>query len=354
MNDAKWGDIKRVIRGEDGPVPMTAIVDSPWMPGYCGINNLDFYAQQNAWFESYVKIHTDFPDITFIPDWWVEYGMAAETSGFGCKMDFYGNNLPLVHHIFPSADETEGLDDLRVPNPRVNGLMPLALSLQRAARPRIEALGETVKMVCTRGPLTIGSYLFGVSEFLTLSMIDPEKTHKLLKLTTTLCKQWLEAQLEAVGTAEAVMVLDDICGMLSPDGYREFAQPYIKDIFTQFPEMIHFFHNDMDTTVCVPFLADAGVDVFNCTHVHSLSKLRALAGDSVVLMGNLPPMSLANDSPEVVSRLTMDLLTDYEKGNGSRRRLLFSMGGGMPMGAQRAQIDAACDTLKEWNRRSNG
>jgi hypothetical protein len=30
------------------------------------------------------------------------------------------------------------------------------------------------------------------------------------------------------------------------------------------------------------------------------------------------------------------------------------MGGGMPMGAQRAQIDAACDTLKEWNRRSNG
>lgn len=353
MKDLMWDDIKRVIDGRNGPVPMTAIVDSPWMPGYCGINNLDFYAQQNTWFDSYVKIHADFPNIGFIPDWWVEYGMAAEPSGFGCKMDFYSNNLPVVHHIFQSADEAEGLDTLLVPNPRVNGLMPLALSLQRAAKPRIEALGESVKMVCTRGPLTIGSYLFGVSEFLTLSMIDPDRMHKLLKITSTLCKQWLEAQLEAVGTAEAIMVLDDICGMLSPDGYLEFAHPYIKDIFQQYPEMIHFFHNDMDTTVCVPYLADAGVDVFNCTHKHSLSNIRALAGENVVLMGNLPPMSLVGETPEVVAKLTLDLLNDYEKGNGSCKKLLFSMGGGMPMGAKRTQIDAAYATLHKWNQQQN-
>jgi len=354
MNDAKWDEIKRVISGEDGPVPMAAIVDSPWMPGYCGVSNIDFYAQPNLWFDAYVKIHTDFPGITFIPDWWVEYGMATEASGFGCKLDFYSDNLPVVHPVFPSADEAEGVETLRIPNPRVNGLMPFVLSLQREARPHINAVGETVRMVCTRGPLTIGSYLFGVSEFLTLSMIDPDRMHKLLALTTTLCKQWLEAQLEAVGTAESIMVLDDICGMLSPDGYLEFAHPYIKDIFGQYPEMLHFFHNDMDTTVCVPHLAQAGVDVFNCTHKHSLSKIRKLAGNDIVLMGNLRPMSLVNDTPEMVSKRTRDLLREYEKGNGSRRKLLFSMGGGMPMGAGKAQIDAAYSTLSDWNRRSIG
>ncbi|MHC1786420.1 MAG: uroporphyrinogen decarboxylase family protein [Christensenellales bacterium] len=350
MNDSKWAEIKRVISGKPGPVPMAAIVDSPWMPGYCGLSNVDFCAQQDLWFSSYLKIHTDFPDIAFIPDWWVEYGMAAEPSGFGCKMDFYANNLPVIHPIFTSADEAEGVDSLRIPDPQVNGLMPLALSLQRAAKPRIEALGERVRMVCARGPLTIGSYLFGVSEFLTLSMIDPDRMHKLLGITTALCKRWLAAQLEAVGGAEAIMVLDDICGMLSPAGYLEFAQPYLKDIFRQFPGMIHFFHNDMDSTVPVPHLADAGVDVYNCTHLHSLAEIRALAGDHITLMGNLPPMALAKETPEAVAKLTLEVLNDYERANGSRGKLLFSLGGGLPMGAKKPQIDAALGVLRGWNR----
>ena len=43
MRDEQWNQIKSVIRGENDTVPFGVIVDSPWMPGYCGIGTMDFF-----------------------------------------------------------------------------------------------------------------------------------------------------------------------------------------------------------------------------------------------------------------------------------------------------------------------
>ncbi|MHC1786421.1 MAG: hypothetical protein AB9880_05130 [Christensenellales bacterium] len=67
-------------------------------------------------------------------------------------------------------------------------------------------------------------------------------------------------------------------------------------------------------------------------------------------MGNLPPMALAKETPEAVAKLTLEVLNDYEEANGSRGKLLFSLGGGLPMGAKKPQIDAALGALRGWNR----
>ena len=102
MTKQQWDSLQAIIRGEEGPLRAALIVDSPWMPGYCGVSNVDFYARPELWLDAYRKIHADFPDVLFLPDWWNEFGMATEPSGFGCRFDFYDDNLPTVHHTSSS------------------------------------------------------------------------------------------------------------------------------------------------------------------------------------------------------------------------------------------------------------
>src|SRR3954447_20066897 len=81
MLPAQWDLFKRAVRREKlDEIPMAMIVDSPWIPGYLGIKHMDYYLDPNLWFESNLKIYQEFPEIIFVPGWWMEYGMAAEPS----------------------------------------------------------------------------------------------------------------------------------------------------------------------------------------------------------------------------------------------------------------------------------
>jgi len=236
MTKSQWALFKSIIKGEADGLSVGLIVDSPWMPGYCGMTNIDFYARPEEWFKAYVKIKKDFPDAIFLPDWWAEYGMATEPSGFGVKIDFFDANLPNAHPFITDMDDAEDIiKTLKLPNPKKNGLMPLLLNLQRYVKPWLDDIGEQINIVSTRGPLTIASHLFTSSEMMMCAKVEPDVLHKLLKITTQLCKDWLSAQLDNVGTAEGVLVLDDITGFFGKEDYQEFAHPYIKEICAAFP-----------------------------------------------------------------------------------------------------------------------
>lgn len=351
MRDEQWRLLRSVLAGENETIPFGVIVDSPWIPGYCGISTLDFFARPDVWLDAYAKIRRDFPGLIFLPDHWVEFGMATEVSGFGCRLDFFDHTLPDAHRVFESADEAaERAGELVAPDPRKNGLMPLVLNLQRYHRPRLEAMGEQARMVCARGPFTIGSYLLGVTEFLVFAKAYPDEFHCMMDTVSRLVERWLEAQLEAVGTAEAVMVLDDVCGFFSPADFEQLALPYLKRIFAAFPDKLHFLHNDMTTDTCAGFVERMGVDAFNTTYVFPPSHLRALMGERVTLLGCFNPMLLGLDDPAPVAAGVRELLADYRKGFGSGKRLIVSPGGGMPIVAKGDALRAAYRALAEADR----
>ena len=350
MTSKQWDLFKSIIKGESEGVHVGLIVDSPWMPGYCGISNIDFYARPDEWFNSYMKIKKDFPDVLFLPDWWAEYGMVTEPSGFGIKIDFFDGNLPNAHPLITDMDDAEDVvDSLTLPNPNKNGLMPLLLNLQKYFRPKLAEIGEAINIVSTRGPLTIASHLFTVSEMLMCAKVEPDVVHKLLKLTTQLCKDWLSAQLEAVQTAEGILVLDDITGFFGKEDYEEFAHPYIKEIFSAFPECVHLFHNDTDSDVCFEYMEDLGVDLFNFTHMKDIGETRIKTGKNVALLGNVPPMALAKNTPDEVYTMAKACIDRYVKANGDTSGLLLSVGGGVPMGATGECINALVKAAKERN-----
>ena len=99
MLPEQWDAYKRAAKLEKlDKVPMAMIIDSPWIPGYLGIEHLDYYLNPDLWFQSNLKIMREFPDIIFVPSWWMEYGMAAEPSILGAKIKFWEDNTPSEYH----------------------------------------------------------------------------------------------------------------------------------------------------------------------------------------------------------------------------------------------------------------
>lgn len=341
MNADQIKLLEETLEHRNPRIPVAFIADSPWIPGYCGHNFIDYYADSRVFLEDNQKIIHDFPKAVFIPGWWVEYGMTAEPSGFGCPMCFYDDNLPHLHPLTENPGQArEIFDRLRIPDPHTDGMMPLLLNQQRRCLPLMQSLGEEVYMVCARGPFTVASHLFTVTQLLTLMMMDPDTAGLLLEKCTQAVIAWLSAQLENVKTARAIMVLDDVCGYFSPEDFQTLCQPYMQRVFDAFPAYRHYFHNDYTSDSCYTQLETMGVEVFNFTHTVDIGATRRLAGQKVVLMGNVPPMLLVNGTPREVYDKAKAIIDRYIAENGSHHGLILSCGGGLPMGARRENIDA--------------
>ncbi len=339
MNLAKWNILKQCARGGTlQGTPVALIVDSPWIPGYLKISTLDYLTDPQVWLRANLEVERQFPEAIFVPGFWVETGMTAEPSGFGCRISFYPDRPPVAHAMFEDVEATEGL---LVPDPRMDGFMPLILNQYRNLRPQILDAGHVLKIVAARGPLTVASHLLGVTNFLLGLKLNPTATHRLLTTTTTLVRTWLEAQAEAIVDAEGILVLDDMAGFLSPKDYQTFAHPYLKQVFDAFPGALRIFHNDTDNPVPYPDLRSLGVDIFNFTHLQPLEKVRKLVGPEICLMGNVPPLEvLAKGTPEEVRRSAHDCLaSDSVPG-----RLLLSAGGGVSPGTPEANLRALLQT----------
>ena len=100
MREEQWDQLKRCAAGEEFEVPPVAlIVDSPWLPGYLGISTLDYLTVPEVWLEANLTVAREFPEVIFVPGFWVEMGMGAEPSAFGCKLTFHHDRTPDVHAL---------------------------------------------------------------------------------------------------------------------------------------------------------------------------------------------------------------------------------------------------------------
>ncbi len=332
MRSDQWNTLVRTVRGErmEHP-PVALIVDTPWIPPFLGMSTVDYIGLPDLWLQANLTVERQFPDVIFLPGFWVEPGMASEPSGFGCKIAFSDDQPPSVHAIASDISETDGLE---MPNPRRDGLMPLVLAQYKHAAPRLRAEGMDVRIVAARGPLAVASHLLGLTSFLIGLKTEPALTHRLLKVTMQLSKDWLSAQAETLPHVDGFMVLDDVIGFLSRADYLEFAHPYLRDLFS-IPATVKILHNDTDSPVCYEFIKDIGANVFNFTHLQSISSVRARVGDNVCLMGNVAPRDvLAKGDPGAVDLHARGCLTE----NAGNPAFLLSAGGGVSTGTPAENI----------------
>lgn len=337
MTPNQWNVLLEAVAGRANVPPAAFIADSPWLPGWCGHSIMDYYADDQVWLECNLAAIRRFPGAIFLPGFWAEYGMCTEPSAFGAPCVWQEHELPFAG---PILREPEEIVHLRQPDPRHDGLLPFVLRRLVRMRPAIEREGHVLRFAVARGPLNIASFLMGATEFLMATKTHPEEMNRLLDRITDFLADWLRLQKEAVPTLEGIFILDDLVGFLSAADVRSLALPRLKRLFSAFDARIRFFHNDAHGLACAPCLAEAGVNLFNFSHEHGLSDMRARAGASVALLGNLPPRDvLAAGTPEQVREGVRAMVRDA----GGARGLVLSCGGGLPPGVPTANLEAFLD-----------
>jgi uroporphyrinogen-III decarboxylase len=335
MTPEQWNKLLTVIDGKMvEPLPVGFIIDSPWLPGWAGISALDYYSSEQLWFETNLKAVEQFSDAIFLPGFWSEFGMCTEPSAFGSKCSWQPDEMPYAGKVLA---DIKSAGSLPKPDPKKDGLLPLALNRLSHYQGRIENQGHGIKFAVSRGPLNIASFLAGSTEFLMAVRTDPDDVHKLLGTITDFITDWLELQIETFPSIDGVFILDDIVGFLGEQDFKQTALPYLKRIFKSFDVAVRFFHNDAAGLVCAPHLADMSVNLFNFSFRHTLSEMKELTNDAVTLLGNIPARDvLAAGSPDNVGTSVEAALDSLE----DKSRIILSCGGGMPPDVPTENIEA--------------
>lgn len=334
MTDRQWNDLLAVLRGGIlEPPPVGFIIDSPWLPGWFGVEIADYLSSETLWFDANHRVIETFPDVWFLPGFWSEFGMCTEPSAFGCRCIFPRNEFPFAEKIITDVAQIAGLT---APDPQTDGLLPFMLNRLRWARPRIEGLGHKIRFSVSRGPLNVASFLMGTTEFLMAIKTDPEPAHRLLRVVTDFLKQWHALQRETFPTIDGMMMLDDIVGFMGEKDFVEFGLPCFRELY-DVPVAVKFFHNDAPCAKSIKYYPDMGVNLFNPGIQTPLTEMRQLSGHRLTILGNIPPRDvLAQGTPGDVRAAVKKLLAEAT----DRSRLILSCGGGVPPGVTTANLQA--------------
>ena len=342
MTQSQWQILTDLVNGRTPEsIPAGFIIDSPWIPGWYGISNIQYYGSGQMWLNANLKAVNDFPDVIMLPGFWSEFGMCTEPSAFGSKLTWYEASLPHAEKIINDISEVASL---KVPDPTKDGLLPFIIQRLDETQDKIREAGHEIKFAYARGPLNIASFLMGTTEFMMALMTAPDQCHTLLKTITQFTTKWLQLQKETFPTIDGILVLDDIVGFVDDTACQEFAVPYLKEIFGSFDTSVRFFHNDANGLVSTPYLKETGINMFNFGFEHSMQEIRDLAGDAITLVGNLPPRDvMAAGSPEDVREGVKQMWESIS----DKSRILWSVGGGMPQDVSSENIRAFMETLGE-------
>jgi uroporphyrinogen decarboxylase len=329
-----WQDFLTAARGgRPERVPVALIVDSPWMPGFAGMHTLDFFLDTNAWLDAHLTVTDRFPDVVFLPGFWVEYGMANEPSAFGAGIVWRPDSPPSIRHLDlpPAAWGT-----LKRPDPETDGLMPLAL--RRLELLEREGLPEPhrIRLVAARGPLAIAAHVLGTTRFLEATAAEPEAAAAALDVFTDTVIAFLRAQLARLREPVGILVLDDLPGMLSPRGFDRTALPCLQRVFDAFPGLLRIYHNDTPCAHLLPRMGQLHCEVWNFSHEMDIAAVRA-AVPGMALLGNVAPLgTLVRGTAEQVYAEARACVEKVAGGGG----FILSAGGGLSPGTPAGHIDA--------------
>ncbi len=340
MTNAQWEILLKVLGGEPiDPPPVGLIVDCPWLPGWAGATILEYLTDDRVWLKTNLKAAARFPDVMLLPGFWAEYGMCTEPAAFGARCIWPANDFPFAAKMLHDYAD---IARLTKPNCRTDGMGPFVIERLKRSRPAIEAAGHAIRFATSRGPWNIATYLIGHTEALVGVKLCPEEIHKLLDVVTDFICDWIAYQAEQFPTIDGMLILDDLIGFLGENDFREFALPYFQRISRAMDCRVRILHNDCHGLITAKYFAEMGFNVFNFSFEHSLPQMREAAGESVVLLGNVPPRDvLARGTPDDVRRAAGEALASLD----DRRRLILSVGGGTPPGVAGENIDALCSAV---------
>jgi uroporphyrinogen decarboxylase len=236
------------------------------------------------------------------------------------------------------------MSSLLKPNVRTDGLLPFSINRLLRYEDRIRQNDCRLRFATSRGPLNIASFLFGMTDFMLALSISPEEAQKGLTTITDFIIDWLSLQFEKFRDIDGILILDDIIGFLGEPDFKTFVLPHLKRIYSTFNAKVKFLHNDASGLICAKYLKEIGVNLFNFSFNHSISEIRLLAGDSVTLLGNIPPREILAMGSQADVRASVSKMIRI---CGDHSRIIWSCGGGMAPDTPTGNIRTFIQAVKE-------
>lgn len=207
-------------------------------------------------------------------------------------------------------------------------------------------LNDRVPLIGFAGaPWTIFSYMVegrGSKTFSTakkMLYVEPELSHRLLKMITQSTINYLKGQIEA--GADVIQIFDSWAGILSPAQYSEFSLKYIREIcdaITDVPKIVFakgafFARTEMNKLKCEVVGLDWNMDVRESREM--------MPGK--VLQGNLDPCALygSRDSIERETKVMLDAFGPHSH--------IVNLGHGLYPDISVDNVKCFIDTVKEYS-----
>jgi uroporphyrinogen decarboxylase len=199
-------------------------------------------------------------------------------------------------------------------------------------------------------PFTLASYLVegGSSRQYqatkTLMYTNPAVWHQMMELLARTSAEYLKLQIEA--GADVVQLFDSWVGSLSPDDYRRFVLPYTKYVITAMPAGVPVIHFGTVTGTLLELMREAGGDVIGLDWRVDLAEAWHRLGPDVGVQGNLDPVALFAEMPEIKRRVR-EILGRA----GGRHGHIFNLGHGILPETPVDHVIALVDMVHEMSAR---
>jgi uroporphyrinogen-III decarboxylase len=330
-----------------GPVPKEHLI-AVWAlpPNTAGViggipDMSRYYFDVEERLRSENKLKELLPEALILPGYWPSLGVVVEASSFGGQVVWSHKAAP---HIYPVFRDIKDIDAIKIPKPGEAGLTPLFLTQVEVMREKLKPQRSDVdRLIKSMGPAEITGLLLGYENFFISLYEEQNRLKQLMEMVTEFIIEWLHLQQSVIGKAELLQIADHVPSQVAPDHMEEFILPYLKAVYSEFPNPVKIYHNEgFHTDRHIDQVLQFGADVWHFgSDVHRISDVFQKLGDKMVPFGGINPLGpMRYGTPEEVSQETKEVLA-AAKG----RRLILSTGTGtspeVTYENMRAMIDTA-------------
>jgi uroporphyrinogen decarboxylase len=265
--------------------------------------------------------------------------------GMGVTLDFAPG--PVIETPVRSPEQARSLRALDVE--AHSGFVLEAIRMVRSELSRDRAV-----IGFAGAPFTLFCYLVqggGSKDFMearSFLRAEPEASADLLHLLGSSMARYLAAQARA--GADALMLFDSWVGLMSPDDYRRFVLPVLKEtvasLRAEVDRPIIYFANGGATLL--EAAGEVGADVLGIDWTLPLSQAVERLGKGAVVQGNLDPAALFANRSELGTAADAVLQEGREAGAH-----VFNLGHGIHRTTDPDQVAFLVDRVHETSRRMN-
>ncbi len=213
------------------------------------------------------------------------------------------------------------------------------------------ALDGRVPLIGFAGaPFTLASYMIeggGSRQYQatkTLMYTQPATWHRMMEMIARVTADYLNMQVDA--GADVVQLFDSWVGSLGPDDYRRFVLPHTRNVIAAVRPAVPVIHFGTVTGNLLELMREAGGDVIGLDWRVDLGEAWARLGDGVAVQGNLDPIALFAEIPEIRRRARAIL-----DSAGGRPGHIFNLGHGILPQTPVDHVIALVDAVHEMSRR---